>query len=154
MFLNVFYSWLIAQVFHPILLIALSYVLNGSIDPLEPGLLLLFAIASIFISSPCLLLGWLSIGLIVGSGYSVTANFLLWLVTTAILVILNFFALALILYGNFQCEFLFITIPAILSIWIASLIRWRQFQELNIIGNSSSQNEMSFETGPESINNH
>jgi len=130
MFLHVFYSWLVTQLLHPILVIALSYVLNGSIGHLEPGVIVLFVIVSVLISSPCLLLGWLSIGLIIYSGYAAVIKFVLWLLATGTLVILNFFILGLILYGRFQFEFLFITIPGILSVWIVSVIRWKQFQIL------------------------
>ena len=145
MFLHVFYSWLITQLLHPILVIALSYVLNGSIDLLEPGFIFLFAIGSVVISSPCLLLGWLSLGLIVYSDHTVVAKFVLWFLATGILVVLNFFILALILYRNFQVELLFMTIPGILSIWISSVIRWKQFQKLVYIENQPVNSYVPFQ---------
>ena len=59
MFLHVFYSWLIAQVFHPLLFIALFFLSHGYVGHINAGDIFIFLVISTIVSSPCLLLGWL-----------------------------------------------------------------------------------------------
>jgi hypothetical protein len=133
MFLHVFYSWLLTQVFHPLCMVLLGFILNGAAnDSFEWSMefIFLFVLVSLIASLPCLLLGWLFLGLIVYSNYTVTAKFIFWLVTAAILVILNFWALVLFFDPGFRLEYFLAAVPGIISIWTASIFRVRQFQKL------------------------
>jgi hypothetical protein len=69
-------------------------------------------------------------GLIAHSHYTIAAKFFIWLATTATLVILSLWIVVLFFDGGLQLEFLLAAIPGILSIWIASVIRLKQFQRL------------------------
>jgi len=69
-------------------------------------------------------------GLIANSNYTITAKFFIWLATTALLVILTLWIVILFFDGGLQLEFLLAAIPGILSIWIASVIRLKQFHKL------------------------
>jgi len=73
MFLNVFYSWLIAQVFHPILFIASLWLLDGRFF-INVEYIFFFLLISILVSLPGLLAGWLCMGLIAYSNYTITAK--------------------------------------------------------------------------------
>ena len=130
MFLHVFYSWLIAQVFHPLLFMVLFYLSHGYVSHIDAGDIFVFLVISTIASSPCLLLGWLFLGVIVYSGYTGHAKFFLWLGTSAALVFLNFWCIILFFDPNILREYFVWMIPGILSIWISSILRFRQFQEL------------------------
>ena len=129
MFLNVFYSWLIAQIFHPIIFMFSLWLFNGRFF-INAQYILYFLLVSIPVSLPGLFLGWLCMGLIAHSNYTIAAKFFIWLATTATLVILSLWIVVLFFDGGLQLEFLLAAIPGILSIWIASVIRLKQFQRL------------------------
>ena len=154
MFLNVFYSWLIAQVLHPVVYIVALWAISGYFGMSAAAVadIFYFFAFGLIVSLPSLLLGWLCMGLIVHSSYTTLAKFLLWIVATAILVILNFWIIILFIDRGFQFQDFIIAIPGIISIWIASIIRYKQFQKLNITENNLSESEMSFEVNSETIN--
>jgi len=144
MFLNVFYSWLIAQVFHPILFIASLWLLDGRFF-INVEYIFFFLLISILVSLPGLLAGWLCMGLIAYSNYTITAKFFMWLATTALLVILTLWIVILFFDGGLQLEFLLAAIPGILSIWIASVIRLKQFHKLIYSVNRIPEDDMLLE---------
>ena len=155
MFLHVFYSWLIAQVLHPLVLIFSIWVFNDSSGYVPRSSYFYFVLFSAIASLPCLLLGWLCFGMIVYADYTFEAKFLIWLTTAAILVILNLSIIILVFDNRLEAKDLLIAVPGILSIWIALFIRLKQFHRLNIIENNLSEDQMSFEAGNESLNqNH
>ena len=129
MFLNVFYSWLIAQVFHPIIFMFSLWLFNGRFF-INAQYIFYFLLVSIPVSLPGLFFGWLCMGIIAHSNYTIAAKFFIWLATTATLVILSLWTVVLFFDGGLQLELLLAAIPGILSIWIASVIRLKQFQRL------------------------
>src|SRR4051812_8549037 len=131
MFLNVFYSWLIAQVLHPILFMVSLWLFDGRFF-INAEYVFYFLLISILVSLPGLLSGWLCMGRIVAAHYTISAKFFIWLATAAMLVILTLWIVILFFDGGLQPEFLLAAIPGILSIWIASIIRLRQFYKLFI----------------------
>lgn len=131
MFLHVFYSWLVAQVLHPLILILSIWIFNGSAGYIPWSSYFFFFLFSAIVSLPCLLLGWLFFCLIVYSGYTFAAKFLLWLASAATLVILNLWIIILVFDNGLDSTDLMIASPGILSIWAASLMRLKQFQKLD-----------------------
>ena len=142
MFLHVFYSWLLTQIIHPFLFILFFYITDGPHEAfftLNPGDIMLLGFISSIASLPCLLFGWLFLGIIIYSNYTVTLKFLFWILVTAILVVLNFWILILVLndgdaflnHEEFELAPFLIAIPGIASIWFASMIRISQFRNLN-----------------------
>ena len=132
MLLHVFYSWLLSQIILPIMFLILSLLLGGSVNDFftEDGLL--FLIVSVGVSLPCILFGWLIIIPIVFAELTVMAKFLVWIFATAIIVMLDLWIFYLIIVNRmeFQIRDFVIALPGILSIWIASIIRYKQFQNL------------------------
>jgi len=110
----------------------LSLLLGGSVNDFftEDGLL--FLIVSVGVSLPCILFGWLIIIPIVFAELTVMAKFLVWIFATAIIVMLDLWIFYLIIVNRmeFQIRDFVIALPGILSIWIASIIRYKQFQNL------------------------
>ena len=155
MFLHVFYSWLIAQILHLIFFTVSLWLLDGRFF-IDAEYVFYFLVASSIVSLPTLLLGWLCMGLIVYSDYTVWTKFFIWLATSAILVILTLWILILFFDGGLEPQVFLAALPGILSIWVASVIRLKQFHKLNIIENSITENTMGFETGIEDhcIKNH
>ena len=149
MFLHVFCSWLVAQVLHPFIFVFSIWILNDLSCYVPWSSYFYFVLCSAIVSLPCLLLGWLCFGMIVYSDYTFTAKFLIWLTTAAILVILNLWIIILVFDKRLHAEDFLIAVPGILSIWIASSIRLKQFYRLNIIENNLSEDQMSFEAGNE-----
>ena len=148
MFLHVFYSWLIAQVFHPVLFVVSLWLLGGWF-PVNPEDVFFFILISMLVSLPSLFAGWLFIGPIIHSNYTIAAKFFMWLASTAVLVILTLWIIILVLDGGRHLESLLAGTPGILSVWVASIIRLKQFQKLDTTKNSFLKNKMSFETGIE-----
>jgi hypothetical protein len=150
MFLHVFYSWLLTQIIHPFLLVLFFYIKVGpdqSILTFNPAIIILLTIVSSIASLPCLFFGWLFLGVIVHSSYTLTLKFLLWLLATAGLVISNFWIFMLYLNGKNMfvmdeqlIESLLMSIPGILSIWLVSVTRVQQFR--NLIYNQQNNNQV------------
>jgi len=151
MFLHVLYSWLITQIFHPLLFLISLCGLHGWFS-VQAEDIFYFILLSAVVSLPCLLLGWLCIGIIVHSNYTTTARFFIWLATAGMLVILNLWMIILFIHIGFQFRDFLIAIPGIISIWIASVIRIKQFQKLCMTENRLLEAEISFETNNENIN--
>jgi len=145
MFLNVLYSWLIAQILHPILFAVSLWLLNGRFF-LDAGYIFCFTAVSFVVSLPCLLLGWLCMGFIIHYNYTITGKFFIWLATSAVLVLLTLWIIILSFDGGVDPEALLAALPGILSIWLASVIRWKQFHKLNLGENTSPENTKAFET--------
>jgi len=131
MFLHVFYSWLLAQLFNLLLLAALGWLDSGlSFAYADVADKTLIFLATAILSLPCLLFGWLFLGIIVYSRHTFTMKFSLWMGTSAVLVLINIWAV-LWLFGveNFHSNY-FVAIPAILAIWLSSIIRVQQLRKL------------------------
>ena len=131
MFLHTFYTWLLANLLHP-----LMFLLAALIMPEVPGfdkdlleIILLLLVYSLCLSAPCLLLGWPCLYLIICSLYSGDARFMLWLVSAALLIVLEF--LFILLVGdNLGPEFLLFSLPGVAAVGTSILIRYRQFKKL------------------------
>lgn len=132
MFIYTLYTWLLANLLQFLMFIIFGIVTGSPAAALNPEdfiIELSFLTASLIISLPCLLAGWLFLYLIVCYPYSGTTKFLLWLITAAFLVFLEF--LFILFISDFvEPGFLKFSIPAIAAVIIAILIRYRQFSKL------------------------
>src|SRR4051812_25584855 len=140
MFLFVSISWLLAQLVHPFMFLLGVYLLTG--ESLPPRSIVIIFIFSAAISSPCLLFGWLFLSFIVHAAYIVALKFLFWLLTSAALIVLIVWIGILIIgdeEDNFLRQFL-VAVPAIISIWTVSILRFREFRNL-IYKQTNTNNE-------------
>jgi hypothetical protein len=131
MFLHTFYTWVLANLLHPIMFF-LATVIMGHAAGFDKYLFesaLLFLGYSFCFSFPCLLLGWLTLYLILASLYSVEAKFLLWLVTAPSLNIMEFLII-LSLFDLMELEILLFLFPGVASVGASILIRYSRFKRL------------------------
>lgn len=133
MFLHTFYTWLLSNLLHPLLFMILSVVRKGSAGSFCSDNLIIelsFFTASLIISLPCLLVGWLNLYLIISSPYSGNSKFLIWVITAPLLVFLEFLFI-LVISDFLEIEFLVFSIPGMVAVMIAILIRYKQFRKLS-----------------------
>lgn len=137
MFLHAFYTWLVANLLHPLMLaaglIATTTVnVNFSFSSETISNLFQFLFYSMLFSLPCLLLSWLFLGIIVFSGYPWPVKFILWLFVTALLIFLEMFVILYLSEEEIEWELLLFALPATGATWIAIALRWNQFKNLII----------------------
>ena len=144
MFVYTFYTWLLANIIHPVFLIGYVGVLHRQLDFANFGeqyFLILFL--SVILSFPAFLLGWIVLSLIRFTNFTITIKFLAWLFIVPFLIVLSLWSMTKpYTNGFFDAELLMITIPAILSAWTSSAFRYKQFQKLiynKIITNNETE---------------
>jgi hypothetical protein len=133
MFLHTFYTWLLANLLHPLMLAAGVIVTTGNVNVnFNETINFLFQILfySMLFSLPCLLLSWLFLGIIVFSGYLMPVKFILWLLVTALLIFLEVFIILYLSEEEIEWELLLFALPATAATWMAIAFRWNQFKNL------------------------
>ena len=134
MFLHTFYTWLIANLLHPLMFLFFFFFRDGSFSSLfnaeTPEICLLIFIFSLLISLPALLAGWLMLGMIVLSSYTVMARFMMWLICASALVLLSFLLLSLFLDGVIDPEIISLSVPGIVAASFSICIRYKHFRKL------------------------
>jgi hypothetical protein len=131
MFLHIFYTWLLANLLHPVMFFLAALIMREApgFDQNLFEIVLLLLAYSLCLSAPCLLLGWLCLYLIICSPYSGDARFVLWLVSAVLLIVLEF--LFILLAGDIlDLEFLLYSLPGVAAVGTSILIRYRQFKKL------------------------
>lgn len=125
-FKHVGYTWLLAQLIHP--LIFYCFTLLNSGWEVDIGSLLSFFIGSFLISLPAFILCLLFINIVPVLKISVTGNFIIWLALASTSIFINVVLLILLL-GDTR---LFLTewdlfFPSLIAAIVSILIRYRQF---------------------------
>lgn len=133
MFLHVFYTWLLANFFHPFVFLLLSMLGSDSTD--FPGtevfaIGLFFFGASVLFSVPFLLVGWLCLYLVNASPNTAVTKYLLWLVVGPSLVFFAMLLFTLLFTSEIDIEILLFSLPAMVAVAVAILIRHSQFDKL------------------------
>ena len=136
MFLHAFYTWLLANLLHPLMLAAGISITTGNVHFSLTGEtisnLFEFLFYSMLFSLPCLLLGWLFLGIIVFSSYPGPVKFILWFLVTALVIFLEVFTILYLSQEEIEWELLLFAIPATGATWVAIALRWNQFKNLII----------------------
>lgn len=134
MFLHILFTWLLANLLHPLLLALVMYLGDGdSLFLNGAGIitgLIQFSFYSMLISLPCLFLGWGLLYVIVSLKDSILVKFIAWMITTALLIIFEFMAIVFLVDEPVEIGLLIVVVPAIVSTWIAIGIRHKQFTNL------------------------
>jgi hypothetical protein len=131
MFLHTFYTWILANILHPVMFFLATFVM-GEASGLNQNLFesyFLYLIYSFFISIPCLFLGWLSLFVILVTPNTDDAKFVLWLVTAPALIIFEFLVI-LVLLDSIDMEVLLFSLPGIVATGVSVLVRYQQFRKL------------------------
>jgi hypothetical protein len=134
MFLHTFNTWLIANLLHPLMIMAFGWVIYGHEGILfyadvAKGYLLVLGV-SILCSLPSLLIGWFLLGVVVLTDYTPLARLIMWMCCSSILVFLEVLVMALIVREPLTLETFSLAIPGILAVNAAIIIRYGQFRQL------------------------
>ena len=136
MFRHLLYTWLLANILHPVLFFLIQIGVGGSRPINQADLVesfLSFSAASLVFSAPCLLLGIAVLYLIRFTRFKLPARFILWLFASAMMVVLMFAGLLYFFLQNVELGELKFAFPAIAATWLAIIIRWRQFKDLDYL---------------------
>lgn len=132
MFLHTFYTWILANILHPVMLFLATIVVGGDFG-FNQNIFesyFLYLVYSFCISIPCLFLGWLSLFIIVVTPNPDDAKFVLWLVTAPALIIFEFLVI-LILFDSTELKVLLFSLPGIVATGVSVLVRYQQFKKLS-----------------------
>jgi hypothetical protein len=134
MFLYIFNTWLIANLIHPLVIMAFGFVTYGHggillYADMAKGYLLVLGI-SLLCSLPFLLIGWFLLGIVILSKHTHLVRLVSWITASAIYVFLEVVSLALILGISLTPNTFSLAIPGILAVTAAITIRYKQFQKL------------------------
>ncbi len=122
MFVYVTGTWLLANLIHPFLAIAIV----GWTSPFDMNsfaLILQFALFSIIFSIPSLALGQLAMYGIFQLPLRDTGKYILWLLIAPVLVLLNYWLLLLLFGGSIYTDSLDFLLPGMFSIVLIIIIR-------------------------------
>lgn len=121
----VFNTWLLAQLFNPILFY-ISFLLAG--DPINPLDLAFISLVGFVFSSPSLLTGLSLFGLLLTVDGKDRIKFFIWLIVLALAILTNLLLLALAfgegLIGTYSLQ---LCLPAIIAVWLAAVTRYKLF---------------------------
>lgn len=135
MFLHTFNTWFLANLLHPLIMLAgmiATHEHANSIFSTESfSILVLGFIFSIFCSLPSLFLSWGLLQIIVSACDTILEKVIAWLLVTALLIVLEVLVIRLIINDQFEIRGLLLSLPAIAATWIAIGIRWKQFMNLS-----------------------
>lgn len=138
MFLHIFYTWIIANLLHPVFIFLGIYLTDG--DPIFTGellqLLFLALMYSLLFSIPSLFIGWLCLYLISITPFNNDAKFLIWLFVAPLLVFIEILVI-LLLEGNIDVTELKFALPGMAAVALTVLSRYVQFQNLNSISETN-----------------
>jgi hypothetical protein len=131
MFLHIFYTWIIANLLHPVFMMLGIFILNESTasDSEFFEIYLLIVFCSFIVSVPCLLFSWFSLYLISNTPYTTDAKYLVWLVTVSLTVFLEVFVILLIVDDVNSTTLLF-SVPGVAATIVAIMLRYWQFKNL------------------------
>lgn len=130
LFLYTFYTWLLANLLHPLFFFFLLLALGDHAQPYwNEGaiwLLFIFIIVCMACSLPCLIAGWLCMYVIRHTTYLPYAKFLVWLVAAPLLVFFEFLFIGVIA-DEMEAIILLLMLPSIAAVITAIVIRYSAF---------------------------
>lgn len=139
-FKHVLNTWLLSHLLHPFVFLFCKNWISSYITWEDVAIL---SVVSIIISIPALLLGWLFLNVLRFNSDIPFVKLGLWLFLTALVIILNLLVILILVGvpGEISGGFIYL-IPAIISSWIAILIRTNQFQHLFTIQSTDNENSL------------
>jgi hypothetical protein len=139
MFLHIFYTWIVANLLHPVFIFLGFYIVDGYPIFTGEGLQFFFPalMYSLLFSIPCLFIGWLCLYLVSITPFHNDTKFLMWLFVAPLLVFMEILVI-LLLEGNVDVEELVFALPGIGAVAVAILSRYVQFQNLNNIDETTN----------------
>jgi len=135
MFLYTCITWLVANLLHPAMMI-LTMILLGTpvgeiFDAESFSILVLFFSYSIFFSIPLLLISWGLLYIIMRMHDNMLVSFIVWLIATAILIILEVIVILVHYDEEIKMQNLILALPAIAATWLSIIFRWKRFINLS-----------------------
>ena len=137
--------WLLANLFHPLLLITWFGVWDFGISSDDFGIVLMLFIYGFLFSMPSLLLGFLAAYLVSKMHPVPLTRFLYWLLLSPLVALLNWMLVALFFGGRIAWDDFSIALPAMIAVLLASLMRYKSFLKADIptpIENNESETHL------------
>ncbi|MBC7949046.1 MAG: hypothetical protein H7Y42_14265 [Chitinophagaceae bacterium] len=140
MFLHTIYTWVLANLLHPLAAILVIWLITG--DPglysMEDFILLVpFFMFSFFVSIPSLLLGWGLLEWIACTGDDVIGKFISWVFGLSVMIVLQMTAICFWVEEKIEIDSLAMCLPALISTWLAIVLRLRDFKTVMSTNRSS-----------------
>jgi hypothetical protein len=133
MFNYTFNTWLLSNLLHPIFFITFGIIKAGFPGLSNTEIFTLTGyvfLISLFISIPCLFLGWFSVKLVISStAISDDLKFIIWLFLAPFLAFVEFLILLIIL-DLLESDLLLYSLPGTLAAAFSILIRYPQFNKI------------------------
>jgi hypothetical protein len=135
MFLHAFSTWFLANLLHPLMILAAMIITGEHISDIFSAesfaMLVIFVSLSALFSLPCLFLSWWLLQIIVCGRETMLMKLIAWLLITALLIILEVLAFLFLTGGEIEIEILLCALPAVAATWAAIVFRWKQFMTLS-----------------------
>lgn len=133
MFNHTFNTWLLSNLLHPLSFIIFGAIKNGSLSTSGTEFFTIGGyvfLVSLFVSIPCLFLGWLCIKMILRSiVISDELKFITWIFLAPLLAFVEFLILLIIL-DVLESDLLLYSLPGIIATVFSVLIRYPQFNKI------------------------
>lgn len=134
MFIHTFYTWILANMIHPILWLFMPLFIQEEegisfINDVSVGILMLVTFFTGLISFPCLLLGWQLLRIIAVIDYTKEAKFCMWTAAVLSLIIAESILIVLLVEVSVM-EMIWLIIPVSVASIIAICARYSLFIKL------------------------
>jgi hypothetical protein len=140
MFVHTLNTWLVANLFHPVIIIIYFLLRNDTEGGNWGGGFFFISILSFFASIPSLFIAWFLQYVLTNTNLSSIEKFIAWMISVVVAIFLNFAGLKLLLGADIGKEIDEIMPPPIIAAILSILIRYKQFFVFQI-NYKSIQNE-------------
>ncbi len=119
--------WLLANLFHPVILMIWFDDWGFTFKSEDISIALMIFIYAMLFSLPSLLLGFLTEYIITKTVADITYRYLFWLFLSPLVALLNWVLVAFMFDGGVRWMELSLAIPSMIAVILASLIRYASF---------------------------
>jgi hypothetical protein len=119
--------WLLANLFHPVILMIWFDDWSFNFNSEDIGIALMIFIYAMLFSLPSLLMGFLTEYIITKTVGDITYRYLFWLFLSPLVALLNWVLVAFMFDGGVRWMELSLAIPSMIAVILASLIRYASF---------------------------
>jgi hypothetical protein len=134
--------WLLANLFHPVILMIWFDDWGFTFNRGDIGIALMIFIYAMLFSLPSLLMGFLTEYIITKTIADITYRYLFWLFLSPLVALLNWILVAVMFDGGVRWMELSLAIPSMIAVILASLIRYASFlKQENTTENNEHESE-------------
>ena len=119
--------WLLANLFHPVILMIWFDDWGFNFSSEDIGIALMIFIYAMLFSLPSLLMGFITEYILTKTVTDITYRYLFWLFISPLIALLNWVLVAVMFDGGVRWMELSLAIPSMIAVILASLIRYASF---------------------------